>query len=107
MGVAAEPAKPGWLAAALAAAESGPGWLQALQMAARMAALEREAAEVGTRRKGFRNGKPVTDEFRREQWERYLEVRRAYKEQEARAGASGQVFASISPQTRRLFGLDE
>jgi hypothetical protein len=36
-----------------------------------------------------------------------LAVRRAYKEQEARAGASGQVFASMSPQTRRLFGLDE
>ena len=125
MAVEAEPAKPGWLVAALAEAESGPGWLQALQVLANMAKLQAQAEVIGTRRKGIHAGRPVSDGFLRRQWELYEQVRREDIEQEAararvepsscctphkemfRGGTSPAVFASASPWARRLFGLDE
>jgi hypothetical protein len=98
---------PGWLAAALAAAAE-PGWLHARQVAANMARLQAEAAAVGTRRKGFGvDGKPVSDSFKRRTWERYERMRAEHYARQARLDASQPVvYASASPQTRRLFGLD-
>jgi hypothetical protein len=71
--------------------------------------IERRAKSIGQRPQGVdARGRPVSDEFKRRQWNRYQELRRAYYARPGQAGPAA-VFNSVpepSPQARRLFRLD-